>query len=113
MLKWGTARDRAAFSFFAERGFGANRGFVTRRFNTADDAAFLSEKTGNDVSWIGQYSKSGHVVHPTVFCHNFVWVSGESKFPGPFAVPEKTFKNDTRVVPRETTRDLRRDVRDV
>jgi len=43
VLKWGTARDRAAFSFFAERGFGANRGFVTRRFNTADDAAFLSE----------------------------------------------------------------------
>jgi hypothetical protein len=44
VLKWGTARDRAAFSFFAERGFGANRGFVTRRFNTADTPLFSAEK---------------------------------------------------------------------
>jgi hypothetical protein len=44
VLKWGTARDRAAFSFFAERGFGANRGFVTRRFNTADTPLFQRRK---------------------------------------------------------------------
>jgi hypothetical protein len=98
VLKWRTARDRAAFSFFAERGFAANRGFVTRRFNTTDTPLFSdAEKAKRRFVDRSRYSSIGHVVHPAFFCHEFFCGFRGSQFPGSFAV-QKMFKNVARAL---------------